>query len=89
MLVLETVQPQIRFFIKGHYLTEGETVLDLMTVCHRRVASFPAGYFGAPRLTFWFLEQILLQVIVCHNPSMQTTVALSKIGHIIFLPVPF
>jgi len=88
MHVFKTVQLQIRFFIKGHYLPEGETV-DLMTVCHRRVASFPACYFGAPRLTFWFLEQILLQVIVCYNPLMQTTVAVSKIGHNIFLPVPF
>jgi len=89
MHVLETVQTQIRFFVKGHYHTEGETVLDLMTVCQRRVASFPACYFGALRLTFWFLEQLLLQVIVCHNPSTQTTVAVSKLGHNIFLSVPF
>lgn len=59
MHVLETVQMQIRFFVKRHYLTEGETVLDLLTMCHRRVASIPACYFEAARLTFLLLEQLL------------------------------
>lgn len=67
--MLQAVWMQIRLFVKWHYLTQKETVLDLLTMCHGRAASIPAWYFGAPGLSSWFSEQLLWQILVFYSPS--------------------